>query len=301
MKKIVALVLSLVMALSLCTVAFAVEDGDTFYDGTTKGVAKKYTYVDKYTAGAVNYLPHFVEQTTDGTWYLVGTKGTVMYDEDLKATDLYLGDAMKSSEVDKGLGGDYAYQFKATVQEAQTWSCTQDQLKKGYVYTNAQDETCYAVDYKASNTGATIYLLVDGKIVKANAYEPVTGQHILYYTGSKMTEVKVGVFQVKCAACQKDILISKDNINGAGYLYENDYTTYEAWSEATGKTASVPVNATFVTGSWYVLDAGKTTTDTTKDGVDSAKTFDAGVAMYVGMSLLSVAGGAVVIGKKKEF
>ena len=41
--------------------------------------------------------------------------------------------------------------------------------------------------------------------------------------------------------------------------------------------------------------------DDTKKGVDSAKTFDAGVAMYVGMSLLSVAGGAVVIGKKKEF
>ena len=37
------------------------------------------------------------------------------------------------------------------------------------------------------------------------------------------------------------------------------------------------------------------------EGVNSAKTFDAGVAMYVGMSLLSVAGGAVVIGKKKEF
>ena len=36
-------------------------------------------------------------------------------------------------------------------------------------------------------------------------------------------------------------------------------------------------------------------------GVNSAKTFDAGVAMYVGMSLLSVAVGAVVIGKKTEF
>ena len=29
--------------------------------------------------------------------------------------------------------------------------------------------------------------------------------------------------------------------------------------------------------------------------------FDAGVAMYVGLSLMSVAGSAVVIGKKKEF
>ena len=33
----------------------------------------------------------------------------------------------------------------------------------------------------------------------------------------------------------------------------------------------------------------------------SPKTFDAGIAMYVGMALISVAGSAVVIGKKKEF
>ena len=52
------------------------------------------------------------------------------------------------------------------------------------------------------------------------------------------------------------------------------------------------------TGPWYLV--GKTDTKPA-DGVTSAKTFDAGVAMYVGMSLLSVAGGAVVIGKKKEF
>ena len=36
-------------------------------------------------------------------------------------------------------------------------------------------------------------------------------------------------------------------------------------------------------------------------GKDSPKTFDAGIAMYVGMALTSVAGSAVVIGKKKEF
>ena len=33
----------------------------------------------------------------------------------------------------------------------------------------------------------------------------------------------------------------------------------------------------------------------------SPKTFDAGIAMYVGMALTSVAGSAVVIGTKKEF
>ena len=35
--------------------------------------------------------------------------------------------------------------------------------------------------------------------------------------------------------------------------------------------------------------------------ISSPKTFDAGVAMYAGMALMSVAGSAVVIGKKKEF
>ena len=48
-------------------------------------------------------------------------------------------------------------------------------------------------------------------------------------------------------------------------------------------------------------EIGSTKPADTKTGVDSAKTFDAGIAMYVGMSLLSVAGSAVVIGKKKEF
>ncbi len=295
MKKIVALVLSLVMALSLCTVAFAaVENEDVLYDGQTKDVAETYVYVDEYTAGGTNYLPHFAKGDKNGAWYEVAKSGsTVMYDEDLKATDLYLGKYIASDKVE-----DYMYNYKATVQEAKPWSCTQDELKKGYTYTDKDGDAHYAVDAKSTDT-KIVKLLVDGKIIKAVEYTPVEGSHILYYTGAKMTEVKVGVFQVKCAACQKDILISKDNINGAGYLYKNEYTTYAAWHEATGLSASFPVNANIVTGEWYVLDTATTTKPA--DGVNSAKTFDAGVAMYVGMSLLSVAGGAVVIGKKKEF
>ena len=43
------------------------------------------------------------------------------------------------------------------------------------------------------------------------------------------------------------------------------------------------------------------TSGTATENKPSPKTFDAGIAMYVGMALTSVAGSAVVIGKKKEF
>ena len=75
---------------------------------------------------------------------------------------------------------------------------------------------------------------------------------------------------------------------------------------ATGKVyktfVEVPNGVTpdQVQGMFVVAD--KTATDTKTDGTNSSpKTFDAGIAMYVGMALTSVAGSAVVIGKKKEF
>jgi hypothetical protein len=60
------------------------------------------------------------------------------------------------------------------------------------------------------------------------------------------------------------------------------------------------VNLAAADGYYYVLTekAASTTPNTNKP---SPKTFDAGIAMYVGMALTSVAGSAVVIGKKKEF
>ena len=80
------------------------------------------------------------------------------------------------------------------------------------------------------------------------------------------------------------------------------------------------VDLKLVDGKWQLADAEKNvlnittdcstsgggstdTKDNTKtDGkkVESGKTFDAGIAMYVGLSVLSVTGGALVIGKKKE-
>ena len=63
---------------------------------------------------------------------------------------------------------------------------------------------------------------------------------------------------------------------------------------------------TLDTAEWKALPGTKrpssnVTSGTATENKPSPKTFDAGIAMYVGMALTSVAGSAVVIGKKKEF
>lgn len=71
---------------------------------------------------------------------------------------------------------------------------------------------------------------------------------------------------------------------------------------------SVPAGKMFVTmnglGGNYngvYFDAYNTIPVAKKDdGVTSAKTFDAGIGMYAGMSILAVAGGAGIVGKKKK-
>ena len=52
------------------------------------------------------------------------------------------------------------------------------------------------------------------------------------------------------------------------------------------------------TSGYYPVVGG---TSTTTKPVVSADTFDAGIGMYVAMSVMAAAGSAIVIGKKKEF
>ncbi|MBQ2783022.1 MAG: hypothetical protein IJE94_07510 [Oscillospiraceae bacterium] len=53
-------------------------------------------------------------------------------------------------------------------------------------------------------------------------------------------------------------------------------------------------------GQWYVWLEGPGAVVDTDTKVESAETFDAGIALYVGMSVMAAAGSAVVIGKKKD-
>ena len=302
MKKIVALVLSLAMALSLCTVAFAaVKNGDKFTDTMTQTPATKtYEYVkaSDYEAGDNNYVEYLVNVDT-GVKYAVVTKdGDKLYDGG-KLAEIQLGKEKETNALT------YLYTAKKVAKSA--WSCTTDKHAAGYVLVDENDDTYYVVDAKASDTlvndkndfTKAFNVLVDGKLVKVVADDTyLHGQHVLCAKDGKPTEVGVGVYEAYCAACKKTLKISQTNINGQGFLYTDDINV-DALTDAGIKIA-IPAGYKLLEGDWYVLDGAKVT-ETNKDGVTSAKTFDAGVAMYVGMSLLSVAGGAVVIGKKKEF
>jgi len=56
----------------------------------------------------------------------------------------------------------------------------------------------------------------------------------------------------------------------------------------------------YVKGAVTTVVPGTVVTPSTDKTVTSAETFDAGIAMYVGMSVMAAAGSAVVIGKKKD-
>ena len=323
MKKIVALVLSLVMALSLCTVAFGLDyiQGNNAWDIDTTTGEVNYG-VDKPHA-AVKYVDPVVN--ADGSGYVgyytyadnaVGEKGWVINPNHIfipceKEDATHAVNTNNSYTTYVRLTttpGDLYYKGEATVQDKTTdaASCNVDHFKvDGYLFDG---------DFYVKDANGATNLLVNGKVVKAtkatSSQQVVWASHVLL-KGTK--NATTGYYECKCAicggifACTSDMSVLKANkIKEADtFKYDTDAASLVITEQKAAGKYSLPVG-TDLAGDYtwvWTLTAGSTNTkkDDTKPGVDSAKTFDAGIAMYVGMSLLSVAGSAVVIGKKKEF
>ena len=284
MKKIVALVLTLVLALSLATVAFG---------ATTPVLTDQYTKTTNATpatdTGVSVYFYKAVAPTTgdDGEVTELGNIAYYMIDEDMYVSVATL------AEADLIVASDAAYKHVTLyLAEANPFyvnafattnfgtACGQYVKPTGY---NA--ENAYYVAENCEVNGDVVDLLfvadedgegavmVGGKLIVAECLgkaEVVAHVQTPVVTDGKLTGYK-------CANC------------GVAAVKAANY-------------ASVPTNVTPFQGSdgaYYYFAATAAATTTT--GVSSAKTFDAGVALYAGMALMSVAGSAVVIGKKKEF
>ena len=154
-----------------------------------------------------------------------------------------------------------------------------------------EDDIVY---FGTSYTNAIAYLGVND--VEGN---DLPAGHILVKDGTTYGTAKADVY--KCALCGGrfvTVLNSETGSLKSEYYAANNTAAVAAYAAKNGIVSSKLVKTATTL---YTVEAGKTTGTTTNTNKPSPKTFDAGIAMYVGMALTSVAGSAVVIGKKKEF
>lgn len=304
MKKIVALVLSLVMALSLCTVAFGatVEAYDKNGNGKIDyKVADVKKVAAKKPAGAEwGWIEYYAgKDAKAGTYYIPCDKA----DADVA---IYTNHGFTVWAYETQDSTDAAYEFEVTAQKATDKKATCDKGhflddgyldKDGYFYVEA-DDAFDGVDYHFVKFGNKVITVYDA--VRYLNYVPAS--HIF---GEAKANDKTGYDEVTCLICKGVFAATNDQAvltkNKVAIKATFEYSLDDAMAVYDDNDYSWAWGDKFADSYDYVWSLKAGTAAGTKDGVNSAKTFDAGIAMYVGMSLLSVAGGAVVIGKKKEF
>ena len=278
MKKIIATVLAMVMALALCSTAFAATTvkARAYRDTNAKDAVKKEVTATFHAATAAK-LDKDGKQTDTAnvayyTVYDVGGDTEYVVVSSLADADLVLYGDTDATSVMLYLAKAEAH-YNGTGTEFKNFGKGCGQLNYDY----DKDETYYTTNekgnkalYVADEKGA-MSLLVGGKLVSVtlvHADATATVQHTAIPT------VKDGkIVGYTCSVC-KCTAVKAANV------------------------ASIPSDAQRIGDTlWYFPATAASTTPS----AGSPKTFDAGIAMYVGMALTSVAGSAVVIGKKKEF
>ena len=288
MKKIIATVLAMVMALALCTVAFA---------------------ADRTTLDAEDYKVVNMSNTTSTTFE---ETDTLVYNAESKTTTTVNGKTTVEVAAAYYVLNDSTYYVVCDS------SCADAKLVKGgkvvdYVWevTNAFDIDDYTTTATVSKTikgvedpscgqyadgtyyvvNATTYSVVDGDHADVEGIALLNGKLVVYaelndgdFVEHDLNTAKVNssngtVKSVYCNTCKKYIDVVKT-------VPADSVDEYKAVDGLDG---------------YYYLATAVGTAGAKDDTKPSPKTFDAGIAMYVGMALTSVAGSAVVIGKKKEF
>ena len=299
MKKIIATVLAMVMALALCTTAFAAPVAG--YTGYTRGG-------EKLMANATD-AESFSVEAHEATFNKATGAGNVAYytvSDATAANTAYNGDYTKADKTDFDLqltkAGASTLYLKhvndGAVYVAKVEAFTKIGDKCGqldvdadgtyyvntskYTDTNSVTKDAGEVYFMASDANGAVYVLLNGKLVSVTLADEQT---LVGHTWVAV-EKDGKVVSYKCSDCGTVASI---------------YKTYAAAKASGLKNVEAFVNDDGETIYLAYTDGKTDTTKPTDTNKPSPKTFDAGIAMYVGMALTSVAGSAVVIGKKKEF
>lgn len=290
MKKIIATVLAMVMALALCVTAFAAT---TYNAVDSKGYELKNMSNTTYTIGKDTKIGitkyDAVKTTVDGktTTTYFADQYEVRVDEIAANTDTTFFACDSSIAEYKLIKDGKVVAYLSTNKNLNEG--TSDVVTKTIEAKETKDQTCgdYTVDV----------FMIDGKAYKVGGDKVAMLNGLAVTYGEKQTAIP-----------HKVDWTVKDNKATPSYNAKGEVvsvkcacgTSFEVVKKVAG-TYTGDVEKVIDNGvTYYVLMGSKNPTNpTTPNG--SPKTFDAGIAMYAGMALMSVAGSAVVIGKKKEF
>ena len=312
MKKIIATVLAMVMALALCTTAFAAgfigDDMDkataAAKDGSTTTVVTKIqdARADSTNSYAPLYLLTSTTKDANGNVTNTTTKNAVEMADAHGADTVYVE------------GSTVRYFKTATSAPAATVKVTAAtvvtklaDVKCGSLVANADDDvyvTSADVYYLGSADADATMALVGDKYVMVKTVT-LTEQTAADTTAVPTAGTLIGVihnYKADTTKVNGDESITKVYCTKCNSTFKFvDGSEAKAIKEfGVGNYAATNLTS-LNDGVVYVMKTASGTTTDTKGNTTSPKTFDAGIAMYVGMALTSVAGSAVVIGKKKEF
>ena len=296
MKKIIATVLAMVMALALCTTAFAADLEIDGVEYTKVAPGPDLTLEKVYTK---NVTP------ADGQYYIqTGTKTVrVATDAEVavieakgfsKATLAKMTDAGYLFDVYQAADGKYYAQ--AAVVDAYDKANNTNTANAA-----TKDSGSAKIFYFGKDLGSAVAYY---QFEKNDALKTAAATTVLYKTANTFGANKAPVY-TNLAGTATYALVSdtdwmdkdKDAVGKLSKIYYSQPENARTLLNAAGKD----VNLAAKDGYYYVLTEKAADTNTSTGNKPSPKTFDAGIAMYVGMALTSVAGSAVVIGKKKEF
>ena len=287
MKKIIATVLAMVMALALCTTAFAASKY-VLYDEDKKSTDIMVTKTDASSKNKTTLYYTYVDEK-DATHYLVPA--------DKSNYDGYVeGNYVKEVNADEDTIDNFISYAdgKLVKMTAKSGEKVERNCTTSVFDTDVYFDKDNAAFVKVEDGTGTYNMLYNGVILSVDDVtdEIAEGSH-LWIKGDKVDD---GIYNVKCASCGATA-VAYETLKLAGTKTVVKYD--QAKGIDTANDMEKNWEGDLLDSDWYVTTSAST--DTKTDGNKSPKTFDAGIAMYVGMALTSVAGSAVVIGKKKEF